>query len=300
MHAFVVDLVRLPIVWQPIDRFARLHDDGSGLSQQFRQLPAGDRHGVRNAYPCNITHQDYAVNFAPQWNSLPGRSGVNPWVAIVGILVMAAHTVLIGIALKHRYAAAPLELESRTIAARLLPPEPAVTPPAIQSTPLSVPARTVPRVNSKVRTKPKSVPSPLPVAELPSPHHVETPAPAALTPTASASAAPPAPASLPADKKPTMALDVPKNVSHLDCRIVQPDYPQLSKRRGETGIAYIRFLVSLTGEIGNVELKQSSGYSRLDDAALEAMRDSTCKPYLENGHAVRATYTQPFEFSLHD
>ena len=107
-------------------------------------------------------------------------------------------------------------------------------------------------------------------------------------------------AAAPAQGKPVMAMSAPKNVSHLDCRIVQPDYPMLSKRRGETGTAYVRFVVGLTGQIENIELKKSSGYSRLDDSALAAMRDSSCKPYLENGEPVRAAYTQPFDFSLHD
>ena len=95
-----------------------------------------------------------------------------------------------------------------------------------------------------------------------------------------------------------MALNAPKNVSHLDCRIVAPDYPARSKRLGETGTAYVRFVVGLAGEIEDVELKKSSGFERLDNAALEAMRASTCKPYTENGTPVRAAYTQPFDFSL--
>ena len=97
-----------------------------------------------------------------------------------------------------------------------------------------------------------------------------------------------------------MALAAPKNVSHLDCNIVQPDYPMLSKRRGETGVAYVHFVVGLTGKLENIELKKSSGYSRLDDAALSAMRNSSCKPYMEDGQPVRAAYTQPFDFSLQD
>ena len=97
-----------------------------------------------------------------------------------------------------------------------------------------------------------------------------------------------------------MTLNSPKNVSHLDCRIAQPEYPMLSKRRGETGIAYVHFVVDLSGRIDDIELNKSSGYDRLDDAALAAMHDSSCKPYLEDGKPVRAAYTQPFDFSLHD
>ncbi|MEA3111409.1 MAG: periplasmic protein TonB, partial [Caballeronia sp.] len=60
------------------------------------------------------------------------------------------------------------------------------------------------------------------------------------------------------------------------------------------------FVVGLTGRIENIELKKTSGSSRLDDAALDAMRASACKPYKENGEPVRAAYSQPFVFSLDD
>lgn len=97
-----------------------------------------------------------------------------------------------------------------------------------------------------------------------------------------------------------MALSAPKNVAHLDCNIIQPAYPALSQRRGESGTAHVRFVVGLSGKIESIELKKSSGYSRLDDAAVAAMRASSCRPYIENGTPIRAMYTQPFEFGLND
>jgi protein TonB len=128
---------------------------------------------------------------------------------------------------------------------------------------------------------------------------VQTDAPSTL-----AAAAPelaPAPSSPPpAIGRPTLALGAPKDVSHLDCNIAAPEYPALSRRRNETGTAVVRFVVGLTGRIENIELKKTSGSSRLDDAALDAMRASACKPYKENGEPVRAAYSQPFVFSLDD
>jgi len=43
---------------------------------------------------------------------------------------------------------------------------------------------------------------------------------------------------------------------------------------------------------------RSSGSPRLDDAAVAAMHASACKPYKENGEAIRAAYSQPFVFGL--
>jgi protein TonB len=199
----------------------------------------------------------------------------------------------------------PRALESRTITAELLNPAPVAAPVAIQSAPTPPkPVRPVPQTKPKVqpRPTPKPAPTPLPEAAAPSQHEIATPEPAPPAPPAPAPApAAPAPATAaPAVGKPTMALSAPKSVAHLDCSIVTPDYPALSKRRGETGTAYVRFVVGLTGRIESIELKKSSGYNRLDDAAVAAMHDSACKPYVENGEPVRATYTQPFTFGLTD
>jgi periplasmic protein TonB len=222
---------------------------------------------------------------------------MNRRVIIATAIVVALHAALIAIVLAKRDTAAPLALESHTITAELIQPAPVAAPAAIQSTPTPPPPKPVPHVT---RAKPvvKPQPTPLPVADAPSQHSIE--APAAPTPPAPAAPAPAPAAAAPEPGKPTMALNAPKNVSHLDCRIVQPDYPALSRRRGETGVAYVRFVVGLSGQIESIELKKSSGYGRLDDAALAAMHESSCKPYLEDGQPVRAAYTQPFDFSLSD
>jgi periplasmic protein TonB len=233
--------------------------------------------------------------------TLPGSAvRMNRRVITATAIVVALHAALIAIVLAKRDTAAPLALESHTITAELIQPAPVAAPAAIQSTPTPPPPKPVPHVTRAkpvVKPQPKPVPTPLPVADAPSQHAIE--APAAPTPPAPAAPAP-APAAAPEQGKPTMALNAPKNVSHLDCRIVQPDYPALSRRRGETGVAYVRFVVGLSGQIESIELKKSSGYGRLDDAALAAMHDSSCKPYLEDGQPVRAAYTQPFDFSLSD
>ncbi|MGN6316009.1 energy transducer TonB [Trinickia sp.] len=98
----------------------------------------------------------------------------------------------------------------------------------------------------------------------------------------------------------TIAITTPKRVEHADCRIVKPAYPELSKRRSETGTATVRFVIGTTGAIDSVTLAKSSGFPRLDDAALEALRESTCAPYVENGSPVRASYEQAFKFGLED
>jgi periplasmic protein TonB len=217
-------------------------------------------------------------------------------------VVAAIHVALLAVVMTLRHEPAQPALESHVMTAQLLPPAPVAAPVAMQSvappppTP-TPPVRSKPKVQPKPAPTPKPTQVPLPEAAAPSPTPVAAPEPAPAAP--AAPVAPPAPAA-PAIGRQTMEISAPKNVSHLDCNIAKPEYPSLSKRRGETGTAYVKFVVGLTGKLENVELKKSSGFSRLDDAALAAVHASACKPYLENGQPVRAAYTQPYDFNLND
>ena len=83
---------------------------------------------------------------------------------------------------------------------------------------------------------------------------------------------------------------------HTACRIAKPTYPESSKRRGETGTVTVRFIVGERGAVDDIALVKSSGFARLDEAAIDALRESTCQP----GSAVRASYIQAFKFGLED
>ncbi|MEM5387933.1 energy transducer TonB [Paraburkholderia phymatum] len=245
------------------------------------------------------------VSATPYPRNIDSASRVKRRFAVVAALVVTIHVVALAVAFTMREDVPARPIESRTITAELISPAPVAAPAAIQSIPTPPPPKPMPvrKVKPKVQPHPtpKSTPEPLPVAQAPSQREIAGPAepapPAPPAPAAPAPATPTAPAA-PAVGKPTMALSAPKSVSHLDCSIVQPEYPALSRRHGESGTAMVRFVVGLTGRIENVELKTSSGYDRLDQAALDAMHSSSCKPYLENGEPIRAAYTQPFNFSL--
>ncbi len=225
---------------------------------------------------------------------------MNPRVIAVAVGVLAAHAIMLTAAWLHRNAPPPKEVAVQSITAQLIPPAPAAQPVAVQSAAQQpAPPKPTPRVKPKVEPKPvqKAIPTPRPVAQAPSP----TPAPAAVDPTpAPAAPAPAAPAAAPGPARETMQVGAPKNVSALTCNFVKPAYPSMSKRRGETGTAYVHFIIGVTGKIESVQLQKSSGYPRLDEAALEATRASTCPPYIENGQAIRAAHTLPFNFTLDD
>jgi protein TonB len=227
---------------------------------------------------------------------------MNSRVLTATAMVAAVHVALLAVVLTLRHEPVEATIESRVMTAQLLPPAPVAAPVAMQSVapPPPTPApslRTRPKVQPKPTPTPKPTPAPLHESPAPSPTPVAAAEPTPAAPPAPV--APPAPAA-PAIGRQTMEITAPKNVSHLDCNIAKPDYPALSRRRGESGTAYVKFVVGLTGKLENIELKKSSGFSRLDDAALAAAHSSACKPYLEDGQPVRAAYTQPYNFNLED
>jgi len=78
------------------------------------------------------------------------------------------------------------------------------------------------------------------------------------------------------------------------------NYPQESRFRGEEGQLFLVFTIKRNGELENIELISSSGYARLDNEAIRAIRSAA--PYspfpegwgsLERLH-IRATFIYQF------
>lgn len=77
-----------------------------------------------------------------------------------------------------------------------------------------------------------------------------------------------------------------------------PNYPLLSRRMHETGIALLRVELDAQGRVSTAAVATSSGSARLDGAALAAVRSWRCNPAQRNGQPVRAVALQPFKFVL--
>ncbi|MGS0892581.1 energy transducer TonB [Burkholderia stagnalis] len=229
---------------------------------------------------------------------LPVAPRMNPRVIAVAVGVLAAHAIMLTAAWLHRNAPPPKAVEVQSITAQLITPAPIAQQVAAESIPQPAPPKPTPKVKPKVEPKPvQKAAKPTPVTPSPDPSPTPTPA-ADPTPAPAAPAA--APAAPPGPARETMQVSAPKNVPTLQCNFVKPDYPSMSRRRGETGTAYVHFVVGTSGKIESIDLQKSSGYPRLDDAALDAMRATTCRPYIENGQAIRAARTQPYNFGLND
>lgn len=81
--------------------------------------------------------------------------------------------------------------------------------------------------------------------------------------------------------------------------LVKPEvrYPLAAKRAGEQGTVLLSVIVNTRGMVDYISVYQTSGYQRLDDAAVRAVRSMRVKPYLKNGIAQPIEVRVPVEFS---
>lgn len=96
---------------------------------------------------------------------------------------------------------------------------------------------------------------------------------------------------------PVSSAAAPDVARRITCNFVRPDYPRAARQAHESGIVKLRFEISVTGQIENVTVVESTGYSRLDDSAKTALFASWCPPYVgAEGKRVRAAMVIPFKF----
>ena len=77
-----------------------------------------------------------------------------------------------------------------------------------------------------------------------------------------------------------------------------PKYPRISLKMDEEGSVIVRVKLDKEGNIAEASVKSSSGYKRLDDAAISAVQTWKCHPAMRDNIAVEAYALQPFEFKL--
>jgi protein TonB len=81
-------------------------------------------------------------------------------------------------------------------------------------------------------------------------------------------------------------------------RRVDPVYPPSSRRNGEEGTGMFRVLVDAKGRPSQVEVVKSSGFPRLDEAAMQAIRKWAFKPAVQGGQAVQSWTRVQVAFKL--
>jgi protein TonB len=166
-----------------------------------------------------------------------------------------------------------------------------VDPPAPKVEPVP-PAPPIPAVQKKPVAKAPVQPAPQPLAikdPAPSPNAptgVVTP-PLPPAPVAVAPVAPPAP---PAVQLPSSDADYLANP--------KLPYPAISRRMGEQGKVMVGVLIGVDGKVKKSELRKSSGYDRLDQAAVNGVLNWRFVPGKRGGVPEEMWYEAPVLFVL--
>ena len=77
-----------------------------------------------------------------------------------------------------------------------------------------------------------------------------------------------------------------------------PAYPRMSRRMGEQGTVLVRLLISVDGRAEQAEIRVSSGYTRLDEAALETVKRWRYVPGKRAGVPEAMWFNVPVRFVL--
>ncbi|MDR1647468.1 MAG: energy transducer TonB [Zoogloeaceae bacterium] len=87
--------------------------------------------------------------------------------------------------------------------------------------------------------------------------------------------------------------------SHADyLSNARPDYPSASRAQGEQGVVSLFIHVNAEGKTSSVALHRTSGYARLDLAAMEVVWRWRFIPARQNGRPVAGTVIVPIRFKL--
>ena len=151
--------------------------------------------------------------------------------------------------------------------AKIVPPKPVETQQLVSQAPVVA-------ATEYVAPPPPAKPAPEPIVEAPR-------------------ATPPAPVVVPAGP-----VNIVEELSVICAERPAPAYPSQSRRVGESGVVMVQVELDESGSVFAAKISSSSGYARLDEAALNAVRTWHCTPARRNGQNVRAIALQPFKFLI--
>lgn len=173
--------------------------------------------------------------------------------------------------------------------------------PQIMEMPLIVDLLPAPEIESEPEAKPLPVARPEPVKQKPVPVP-KAPAPVLET-TNSTAPAENAPVAPPQVAEPTPPAPAAPAISQARfdadyLRNPPPPYPPLSRRMGEEGKVILRVSVNPQGTADAIEIRTTSGSSRLDESALKTVRNWKFIPAKRGDVAVQSWVLVPIIFKL--
>lgn len=239
----------------------------------------------------------------PEWHTQGART-VRPTfpmdrrflivTAVVGfhlVALWALHTGLLRRALE-------LVIPVQVLAELIEAPQPVVAPASPAPQPPQPVARQQPTKPSP-KPAPRAAPAPVaPATPKPAPPLASaiTMPPVTTTAPTTATAPPAAEVSAPAAPAPPR-IDLPSSSADY-LNNPPPPYPPLSKRMGEQGQVVVRTRIEANGTASQAEIRTSSGFERLDRAALETVKRWRYVPGTRGGVPEAMWFNIPIRFVL--
>lgn len=204
------------------------------------------------------------------------------------VLILGLHAGLLGWVATTRIDTAPqvvpIPLDVRMI--EILPPQPPIAPKTVTEPPKPLPLTARPVVRQPKPHTPPPVLTAVPSAD----------------PTPAEFAVPTQPPAL-QQAPPTPPMPVAVTQARFDADYLQnpaPEYPAMSRRFREEGQVLLLVEVTAQGEVAQVQIKQGSGFPRLDDAALATVRNWRFVPAHRGEEPIGASVVVPIVFRLSD
>ncbi len=207
---------------------------------------------------------------------LPPGERLLRWAVVLALHVLLAYAALV-VSVRQEILRLPPSIAVRLLPAEEVkrPPPPPPPPPKVAPRPQPVRPQPILVARQPVEAAPAFVVAPQP------PPPLQAPAPNLTAPPA-----PPAPV--------VVAARFDADYLHNP----KPVYPAVARRNGEEGKVLLKVRVSAEGAALDVEVKQSSGFARLDTAAREAVARWRFVPARRGDEAVESWVVVPITFSL--
>ena len=222
--------------------------------------------------------------------------------ALFAVAVVALHIGLLvllqsGLLMRTTELLVPVEVLARLIEPPVIaPPAPVVEPPrpVAKAPPPPAIKPIAPRAQAALEKPPQAAPRPQPAPQPQAVAEPATPSPAPNAPTAPPQPAPvaaaPSAPSAPAIQLPSSDADYLQNP--------EPKYPESSQRLNEQGTSTIRVLIGADGQPQRAEIGKSSGFDRLDRAALATVMRWRYVPGKRNGTPEAMWFSVPIVWKL--
>jgi protein TonB len=218
--------------------------------------------------------------------------GADPRTWRVSAAVVLVHAALLWLAL-HSLSTPTLSGPSERLMLASVVAEIPAMPAMVSTRPAPAPTQVTQRPQTQARPQTTAVPT----------------APSTVVATAAAESAPSANAA-PASAAQPSAQPSTRTATPASAAVVLPSsdadylnnpapvYPRMSRRMGEQGTVMVRVLINADGRAEQAEIRTSSGYARLDDAALDTVKRWRYVPGKRAGTAEAMWFNVPVRFVL--